>query len=143
MVYPFRLTTGHDSLGVYFYWHGVDAYEVFPLCSHARMDSSHLLKCTGLNEYPAEDIVSRYWDARRQMVKNPSHTVNQAYYFHVHVLARLLEKIRKKRPVLWKSLGSTPRQCAASFCIECQQKSCQVQHPGIRPSVLFRVSWIL
>ncbi|GFY28801.1 hypothetical protein TNCV_4719371 [Trichonephila clavipes] len=43
-----------------------------PTHSAARMDSDHLLQCTGLDEYPADDIVSRYWEARRQMVKKPS-----------------------------------------------------------------------
>ncbi|GFV89228.1 reverse transcriptase [Trichonephila clavipes] len=68
----FRLTTGHDFLGVYLYWLGVAANEACPLCGHARMDGDHLPQCTGLTEYPAEDIVSRYWEARRQMVKKPS-----------------------------------------------------------------------
>ncbi|GFT26468.1 transposable element Tcb1 transposase [Trichonephila clavipes] len=34
------------------------------------MDGDHLLQCTGL-EYPADDIVSQYWKAQRQMVKKP------------------------------------------------------------------------
>ncbi|GFY28897.1 hypothetical protein TNCV_4720281 [Trichonephila clavipes] len=49
----FRLTTGHDFLGVYFHWlcHSGHLY-----CGHARM-----LQSTGLYEYPADDIVSWYW----------------------------------------------------------------------------------
>ncbi|GFV64922.1 reverse transcriptase [Trichonephila clavipes] len=60
----FCLTTGHDFLGVYLHWLGVAANEACPLCGHARMDRDHLLKCTGLVEYSADDIVSRYWKAR-------------------------------------------------------------------------------
>ncbi|GFT06770.1 reverse transcriptase [Trichonephila clavipes] len=61
----FRLTTGHDFLGVYLHWLGVNANQAYPLCGHARMDGDHLLQCTGLDEYPIDDIVSRYWEARR------------------------------------------------------------------------------
>ncbi|GFS71652.1 reverse transcriptase [Trichonephila clavipes] len=68
----FRLTTRHYFLGVYLHWLGVAANEACPLCGHARMDSDHLLRYTGLDEYTAYDIVSRYWEARRQMVKKPS-----------------------------------------------------------------------
>ncbi|GFW67521.1 hypothetical protein TNCV_3391921 [Trichonephila clavipes] len=32
----------------------------------------HLLQCTGFDEYLTVDIVSRYWEAGRQMVKKPS-----------------------------------------------------------------------
>ncbi|GFT98993.1 transposable element Tc1 transposase [Trichonephila clavipes] len=32
----------------------------------------HLLQCTGLDEYLTDDIVSRYWEARREMVKKSS-----------------------------------------------------------------------
>ncbi|GFW55678.1 uncharacterized protein TNCV_120621 [Trichonephila clavipes] len=46
----FRLTTGHDSLGVYLYWFSVDANEACPICGHARMDSDYLLQCTRLDE---------------------------------------------------------------------------------------------
>ncbi|GFW32295.1 reverse transcriptase [Trichonephila clavipes] len=41
------------------------------LCGHARMDGELLLQCTGLDKYPTDDVVSRYWEARRQMVKKP------------------------------------------------------------------------
>ncbi|GFY29482.1 reverse transcriptase [Trichonephila clavipes] len=68
----FHPTTGHDLLGVYLHWLGVAANEACPLCGFARMDGDHLLQCTGLVEYPADDIVSRYWEARCQMVKTPS-----------------------------------------------------------------------
>ncbi|GFX97363.1 reverse transcriptase [Trichonephila clavipes] len=68
----FRLTTGHDFLEVYLHWPGTAANEACPLCGHVRMDGDHLLQCTGLVEYPADDIASRYWEARRQMVKKPS-----------------------------------------------------------------------
>ncbi|GFT19874.1 reverse transcriptase [Trichonephila clavipes] len=67
-----RLTTGHDIVGIYLQWLDVASDEAFPLCSNARMDGDHLLQCTGLDEYPAEDIISRYLEARRQMVKKPS-----------------------------------------------------------------------
>ncbi|GFX57624.1 reverse transcriptase [Trichonephila clavipes] len=65
----FRLATGHDFLGVYLHWLGVSANIACPLCGHAGMDGDHLLQCTGLAEYPADDIASRYWEAQRQMVK--------------------------------------------------------------------------
>ncbi|GFT68271.1 reverse transcriptase [Trichonephila clavipes] len=68
----FCLTTGHAFLGVYLHWLCVDANEACPLCGHARMVGDHLLQCTGLLEYPADDIVSRYWEAQRQMVKKPT-----------------------------------------------------------------------
>ncbi|GFU44665.1 reverse transcriptase [Trichonephila clavipes] len=64
-----HLTTGHDLLGVYLHWLGVVANEA---CGHARMDGDHLHQCTGFAEYPTHDIVSRYWEAWRQMVKKPS-----------------------------------------------------------------------
>ncbi|GFV44222.1 reverse transcriptase [Trichonephila clavipes] len=61
----FRLTNGHDFLGVYLHWLGLAADEACPLCVHTRMDGDHLLQYTGLDEYPNDDIVSRYWEARR------------------------------------------------------------------------------
>ncbi|GFY31434.1 hypothetical protein TNCV_4989931 [Trichonephila clavipes] len=63
-----RLTAEHDFLGVNFLWLGLAADEVCPLCSYARMEGFHLLQCTGLDEYPTEDVVSRSWEAWRQMV---------------------------------------------------------------------------
>ncbi|GFV55128.1 hypothetical protein TNCV_2623491 [Trichonephila clavipes] len=38
-----------------------------PICGHAKMYGDHLLQCIGLDEYPVDDIVSRYWEARCQM----------------------------------------------------------------------------
>ncbi|GFT95806.1 reverse transcriptase [Trichonephila clavipes] len=69
---PLLTTTGCDFMGVYLHWPGLAADEACPFCSHARMDGMHLLQSTGLDEYPTDDIVSRYWKARRQMVKKPS-----------------------------------------------------------------------
>ncbi|GFT39220.1 reverse transcriptase [Trichonephila clavipes] len=60
VVAHFRLTTGHDFLGVYLHCLSVAANEACPLCGHARMDGDYLLQCTGLDEYPANDIVRRY-----------------------------------------------------------------------------------
>ncbi|GFV92913.1 reverse transcriptase [Trichonephila clavipes] len=68
-VCSFLVTTGLDFLGVYLHWLGMAANEACPICGHARMDGDHLLQCTGLDEYPAEDITCWYWEARRQMVK--------------------------------------------------------------------------
>ncbi|GFS68035.1 reverse transcriptase [Trichonephila clavipes] len=56
----FRLTTGHHFLRVYLHWLIVVANEACPLCGYARMDGDHMLQCTGLVEYPADDLVSRY-----------------------------------------------------------------------------------
>ncbi|GFY36136.1 hypothetical protein TNCV_4845081 [Trichonephila clavipes] len=41
------------------------------------MDVDHLLQCIRLDEYPADDIVNRYWKARRQMVKKTSSGIGQ------------------------------------------------------------------
>ncbi|GFX84888.1 reverse transcriptase [Trichonephila clavipes] len=68
----FPLTTGHDFLGVYLNWLGKAANEACPLCGHVRINDNHLPQCTGLAEYTADGIVSRYWEARCQMVKKPS-----------------------------------------------------------------------
>ncbi|GFT80266.1 reverse transcriptase [Trichonephila clavipes] len=43
----FRLTTGHDFLGVYLHWLGVAINEACLLSGHARIDGDHLLQCTG------------------------------------------------------------------------------------------------
>ncbi|GFU27553.1 cuticle protein 10.9 [Trichonephila clavipes] len=51
---------------------GLAADGACPLCGHVRMDGDHLLQCTELDEYSADDIVSRYWEARCQMVKKAS-----------------------------------------------------------------------
>ncbi|GFV54102.1 uncharacterized protein TNCV_5119371 [Trichonephila clavipes] len=66
----FHLTTGHDFLGVYLHWFGLAAEEAFPVCRYTRMDNDQLPQCTGLDEYPTDDIVSRYWEAQRQMAKH-------------------------------------------------------------------------
>ncbi|GFY27431.1 reverse transcriptase [Trichonephila clavipes] len=71
-VASFRLTTGHNLLEVYLHWLRGTANVSCPLCGHARMDGDHLPQFTGLSEYTADDIVSRYWETRRQMVKKPS-----------------------------------------------------------------------
>ncbi|GFW12633.1 reverse transcriptase [Trichonephila clavipes] len=68
----FRLTTGHDVLRVYPHWLDLAANEACLLCGHSRMDGDYLLQCTALDEYPTDDNVSWYWEARRQMVKKPS-----------------------------------------------------------------------
>ncbi|GFX10073.1 reverse transcriptase [Trichonephila clavipes] len=68
----FRITTAHDFLEAYLHWLSLAANEACPLCGHDRMDGDHLLQCTGLDKYPTNDIVSRYWKTRRQMVKKPS-----------------------------------------------------------------------
>ncbi|GFU82101.1 reverse transcriptase [Trichonephila clavipes] len=65
----FHLTIGHDVLGVYLHWLVLYADEACLLCGHARMDSDLLLQCTGLVNYPIDDILSRYWEAWSQMVK--------------------------------------------------------------------------
>ncbi|GFW99847.1 hypothetical protein TNCV_3420761 [Trichonephila clavipes] len=57
---------------VYIHWLGVAVNDAFPICGHARMDGDHVLQCTGLDEYPVDYIVSRHWEARRQMVKKPN-----------------------------------------------------------------------
>ncbi|GFW60985.1 reverse transcriptase [Trichonephila clavipes] len=54
----FRLSTGYEFLGVY-HWLSLAAEEACPLCDHARIDGDHLLQCTGLDEYPTDDVVSR------------------------------------------------------------------------------------
>ncbi|GFV99863.1 hypothetical protein TNCV_5082231 [Trichonephila clavipes] len=42
---------------------------------HVRMDGDHLLQCTVLDEYPIYDFLSRYWNARSQIVKRPSMSI--------------------------------------------------------------------
>ncbi|GFV36383.1 reverse transcriptase [Trichonephila clavipes] len=56
----FRVTTGHGVLGVYHHWLGVAANNICPLRGHAIMSGYHLLQCTRLIEYPADDTVSWY-----------------------------------------------------------------------------------
>ncbi|GFX26308.1 hypothetical protein TNCV_949061 [Trichonephila clavipes] len=40
-------------------------------CGLAKMEGDHVPRRTGLAEYPADDIISWYWESRRQMVKKP------------------------------------------------------------------------
>ncbi|GFU52393.1 hypothetical protein TNCV_3959071 [Trichonephila clavipes] len=54
------------------HWLGVAANEACPLWGHTKMDGDHLLQCIELDEYLADDIVNRYWETWRQMVKKPS-----------------------------------------------------------------------
>ncbi|GFW34752.1 reverse transcriptase [Trichonephila clavipes] len=58
----FRLTIGHDFLEVYLHW---GLAWLLPLCGHVRMDGDSLTQNTGLDEYTADGIFSRYWEARR------------------------------------------------------------------------------
>ncbi|GFT50784.1 reverse transcriptase [Trichonephila clavipes] len=58
--------------GVHVHWIGLAADEACSFCGHVRMDGDHLLQCTGLDEYPTDDVDSWYWEALRQMVKKPS-----------------------------------------------------------------------
>ncbi|GFV73613.1 reverse transcriptase [Trichonephila clavipes] len=74
-VSPFHLVTGHDFAGVYFYWFRLAADEACPLCGFARRDGDQLLHFTGLGDYPTADVISWYWEARRQMVNYPSKRV--------------------------------------------------------------------
>ncbi|GFY16502.1 reverse transcriptase [Trichonephila clavipes] len=71
----FRLTNGDDFLGVYIHPLGLAADEAFSLSGHARMNGDHLLQCTGLDEYPNDNVVSWYWEADHQMVKKPSTSI--------------------------------------------------------------------
>ncbi|GFV30219.1 reverse transcriptase [Trichonephila clavipes] len=66
----FRLTNGHDFLGVYLHWLGLAADEVCPLCGHARMNGNHLLQCTGLNDYLTDGIDSRTATAGSNVVQS-------------------------------------------------------------------------
>ncbi|GFU09531.1 reverse transcriptase [Trichonephila clavipes] len=65
----FCLTTGHNFWGVYLHWLDLTVEEVFSLCGHTRMD--HLLQCIGLNEYPTDVVVSRYFIDRLEMARKP------------------------------------------------------------------------
>ncbi|GFX44145.1 reverse transcriptase [Trichonephila clavipes] len=68
----FCRTTLHDFLGVYLHFLGVAVNQACPLNGRARINGDHLPQCTGLAEYPADDIFSQCWEAQRQMVKKPS-----------------------------------------------------------------------
>ncbi|GFY16507.1 reverse transcriptase [Trichonephila clavipes] len=71
----FRLTNGDDFLGVYIHPLGLAADEAFSLSGHARMNGDYLLQCTGLDEYPTDNVISWYWEADHQMVKKPSTSI--------------------------------------------------------------------
>ncbi|GFT60103.1 reverse transcriptase [Trichonephila clavipes] len=49
VVAHFRLTTGHDPLGVYLHWLGVAAKEACSLCGHAGKDGDHLLQTSSVS----------------------------------------------------------------------------------------------
>ncbi|GFV53787.1 reverse transcriptase [Trichonephila clavipes] len=61
------MTTRKKFGGVHVHWIGLAADEACWFCGHVRMDGDHLLQCTGLDEYPTDDIVSWYWEALRRM----------------------------------------------------------------------------
>ncbi|GFU56723.1 reverse transcriptase [Trichonephila clavipes] len=46
------------------------ADEARQFSGNARIDGDHLLQCTGIYEYPTDDAIIRYWEARRQVVKH-------------------------------------------------------------------------
>ncbi|GFX19032.1 reverse transcriptase [Trichonephila clavipes] len=108
----FRLATGHDFLELYLHWLGVAANEACPLCGHARMDGDHLLQCTGLDEYPADNIVSQY--SHPVQTGTPRYFLNAAssydmadFNFHIMKIHRLgsrlnlqpwVQKARDKPP---------------------------------------------
>ncbi|GFV79412.1 transposable element Tcb2 transposase [Trichonephila clavipes] len=73
----FCLTTGYDFWEIYLHWLDLAADEACPLCSYARTDGDPLLQCSGLDEYPTGDIVSRHWEARRQMVKSQARALDK------------------------------------------------------------------
>ncbi|GFW20085.1 hypothetical protein TNCV_2320261 [Trichonephila clavipes] len=75
---------------------GVVANEAYPLCKHARIDGDHLLQLTRLVEYLADDFVSRYWEARRQMVKKPSTNVGRKRL--IVTSNRMVHKVYRNNP---------------------------------------------
>ncbi|GFV80441.1 transposable element Tc1 transposase [Trichonephila clavipes] len=48
---------------IYLQWLGLAAEQASPICGHFRMDDDHLFQCTGLDESPIDDNVSRYREA--------------------------------------------------------------------------------
>ncbi|GFS85927.1 reverse transcriptase [Trichonephila clavipes] len=66
----FHITTGQNFLENTSIDLAVD--EACPLCGYARMDGDHLSQCTGLDEYPTDDVVNLNWKARFQILKKPS-----------------------------------------------------------------------
>ncbi|GFW04963.1 hypothetical protein TNCV_4881981 [Trichonephila clavipes] len=75
---------------------GVAANEACSLCSHARMVDDHLFKCTGLYEYGADNIVSRYGEVQCQMVKKPSTGVGTS----VPAVHDMMDTLGEEAPVL-------------------------------------------
>ncbi|GFV01288.1 reverse transcriptase [Trichonephila clavipes] len=71
-VASFLLTTKHYCMRVYFRRLVPATDKGSLLCSNAKIDGNNLHQCTGLDEYPSDDIVSRYCEVRRQMTKKPS-----------------------------------------------------------------------
>ncbi|GFU13011.1 hypothetical protein TNCV_1457361 [Trichonephila clavipes] len=65
-------TQNTKSLGESLKTHASEGPIPRPACTQARMEGGHLLQCTGLDEYPTDDVDSRYWKARYQMVKKLS-----------------------------------------------------------------------
>ncbi|GFV48562.1 hypothetical protein TNCV_5068471 [Trichonephila clavipes] len=47
------------------------------LCSHAKKDDDLLLQCTGLDEYPTDDVLSRCREAQHQIVKHPAQALDK------------------------------------------------------------------
>ncbi|GFX30797.1 hypothetical protein TNCV_656831 [Trichonephila clavipes] len=69
---PLSHNQRHDFLGVYIPLLGLATDEACPICDKARLEGDHQLQCTLHDKYPTEAIVSRYLEARQQMVKKPS-----------------------------------------------------------------------
>ncbi|GFV72281.1 hypothetical protein TNCV_637431 [Trichonephila clavipes] len=65
----FRPTTGGNILEVYLHWLGLATDEACLLYGYAGIDGEYMLQCTGLDEYPTNDIFSRYGEAWLKMVK--------------------------------------------------------------------------
>ncbi|GFU18790.1 hypothetical protein TNCV_1085361 [Trichonephila clavipes] len=61
------------------------------LCGDARMDDDYLLQCTGLDEYPTDDRISRYLNARRQM----GYVKSLVYADKLQTLHHLEDNIRR------------------------------------------------
>ncbi|GFS97648.1 hypothetical protein TNCV_2558311 [Trichonephila clavipes] len=62
-------------MGVHLHWLGQAADEARLLCGHAKMSGDFLLQCIGLDEHSTDDVVNRYWEARRLIIKKPSKDV--------------------------------------------------------------------
>ncbi|GFW23212.1 hypothetical protein TNCV_3803121 [Trichonephila clavipes] len=74
------------------------------------MDGDPLLQCTGLNEYPADNIVSQYWEAWRQMVKKPNTGV---VYINKNITKRSLRSAKLSGMCKQQiSSGSNPVLCS-------------------------------